>query len=222
MPVTGCTWRSSPNAPGCWDRGEPPRPVRVGGARLPDSGVPGSARTFSRLVASGACGGPGGPGWTSAPAHSLHQWLGMPRRPHTQASRLGTSCACGDISVRPGASCAPGDGNAVPDGVECPRMEGHAPCRVECPRRRRWPAGCRCPEPEDAPEGSRSVPAGAVLVASGAFSTTCGLGCPRVWSGRRTAGYFRDGNQGQLSAQTECQRTGEVHPGEQDRPRLRG
>lgn len=30
MPVTGCTWRSSPNAPGCWDRGEPPRPVRVG------------------------------------------------------------------------------------------------------------------------------------------------------------------------------------------------
>lgn len=30
MPVTGCTWRSSPNAPGCWDRGEPPRRVRVG------------------------------------------------------------------------------------------------------------------------------------------------------------------------------------------------
>ena len=30
MPVTGCTWRSSPNALGCWDRGEPPRPVRVG------------------------------------------------------------------------------------------------------------------------------------------------------------------------------------------------
>ncbi|OLL13121.1 hypothetical protein BKH17_02635 [Actinomyces oris] len=64
-------------------------------------------------------------------------------------------------------------------------------------------------------------PQGAMLVASGAFSTTCGLGCPRVRS-RRTAGYFRDGNLGQLSAQTECQRTGEVHPGEQDRPYIRG
>jgi len=101
-----------------------------------------------------------------------HQWLGMPRRPRTQAPWLGTSCACGDISVRPGASCACGDGIAVPDGVECPRPEGHAPGRVECPRRRR---GC-----------------------------------------------LRDGNLGQLSAHTECQRTGEVHPDAQDRPYIRG
>ena len=194
MPVTGCTWRSSPNAPGCWDRGEPPRPVRAGGAGLPDSGVPGSARAFPCLVASGTCVGPGGRGSTSVPAQLAQQWPGMPRTPCTRVSWLGTSCACGDISVRLGTSCAPGDGIAVSDGVECPRPEGHAPCRVECPRRRRWPAGCRCPEPEDAPEGSRSVPAGAVLVASDAFSTTCGLGCPRVRSGRRTAGYFRDGN----------------------------
>ena len=160
MPVTGCTWRSSPNAPGCWDRGEPPRPVRAGHSH-PMAGSlpsPGAGCVLHCLAASGACVGPGGRGWTSA--HSLHQWLGMPRMPHTQAPWLGTSCACGDISVRPGTSCAPGDGNAVPDGVECPRPEGHAPGHVECPRHRRWPAGCRCPEPEDAPEGSRSVPAG--------------------------------------------------------------
>ena len=65
-------------------------------------------------------------------------------------------------------------------------------------------------------------PQGAMLVASGAFSTTCGLGRPRVRSGRRTAGDFRDGNLGQLSAHTECQRTGEVHPDAQDRPYIRG
>ncbi len=191
MPVTGCTWRSSRNAPGCWDRGEPPRPVRAGGARLPDSGVAGSARAFPCLVASGTSVGPGGRGSTSVPAQLAQQWPGMPRMPRTQAPRLGTSCACGDISVRPGASCAPGDGNAVPDGVECPRMEGHAPCRVECPRRRRWPAGCRCPEPEDAPEGSRSVPAG---------GHARGLRC------------VLDDVRARLSARTEWQEDGRVLP----------
>ena len=99
-------------------------------------------------------------------------------------------------------------------------MEGHAPCRVECPRRRRWPAGCRCPEPEDAPEGSRSVPAGAVLVASGAFSTTRGLGCPRVRSGRRTVGCAGDGSRGRLSARME--RRGRGRDGLWDRLPARG
>ena len=56
----------------------------------------------------------------------------------------------------------------------------------------------------------------------GAFSATRGLGRPRVRSGRRTAGCAGDGPRGELSAQTECQRTGEVHPGEQDWPHLRG
>ena len=144
MPVTGCTWRSSPNAPGCWDRGEPPRPVRVGHSH-PTAGSlpsPGAGCVLHCLAASGACVGPGGRGWTSA--HSLHQWLGMPRMPHTQVPRLGTSCACGDISVRPGASCAPGDGIAVPDGVECPRPGRHAPGHVECPRWWREPDGYGC------------------------------------------------------------------------------
>ena len=44
----------------------------------------------------------------------------------------------------------------------------------------------------------------------------------RVECPRRRRGCLRDGNLGQLSAQTECQRTGEVHPGEQDWPHLRG
>ena len=149
MPVTGCTWRSSPNAPGCWDRGEPPRPVRVGhshptGGSLPS---PGAGCAFPCLAASGACAGPGGRGWRSVLVQLAHQWLGMPWMPHTRASRLGTSCACGDISVRPGTGDAFGDGIAVPDGVECPRLEGHAPGRAECPRRRR---GCL----RDGPRGS--------------------------------------------------------------------
>ena len=222
MPVTGCTWRSSRNAPGCWDRGEPPRPVRAGGARLPDSGVPGSARTFPCLVASGTCVGPGGRGSSRCRRSWRSSGPGCQGRPALGRCGWGHPARAGTFLCGWGRPARPGTGMLSPTASNAPRMEGHAPCRVECPRRRRWPAGCRCPEPEDAPEGSRSVPAGAVLVASGAFSTTCGLGCPRVRSGRRTAGYFRDGNQGQLSAQTECQRTGEVHPGEQDRPRLRG
>ena len=82
MPVTGCTWRSSPNAPGCWDRGEPPRPVRAGGESPPDSGAQGrrpdplrpvvaanlgfSARGRPRLpclVPSSVCVGSGGCGF---------------------------------------------------------------------------------------------------------------------------------------------------------------
>ena len=163
MPVTGCTWQSSPNALGCWDRGEPPRPVRVGGESPPDSGAQGrrpdpfrrvvaanlgfSARGRPRLpclVPSSVCVGPGGRGWRSVLVQLAHQWLGMPWMPHTQASRLGTSCACGDISVRPGTGDALGDGIAVPDGVECPRPEGHAPGRVECPRWWREPDGYGC------------------------------------------------------------------------------
>lgn len=34
MPVTGCTWRSSPSAQGCWDRGGPP-PIGEGRWREP-------------------------------------------------------------------------------------------------------------------------------------------------------------------------------------------
>ena len=145
MPVTGCTWRSSPNAPGCWDRGEPPRPVRVGhshptaGSPYPGA-VPFPCLTPLLVLAQA----PGSRGWTSALVELAHQWLGMPRRPHTQVPRLGTSCACGDISVRPGTGDAFGDGIAVPDGVECPRPEGHAPGRAECPRCRREPDGYGC------------------------------------------------------------------------------
>ena len=199
MPVTGCTWRSSRNAPGCWDRGEPPRPVRAGHSHSTAGSLhlrSGSFLSWSRsrlpcLAASGACVGPGGRGSTSVPAQLAQQRPGMPRTPRTRVSWLGTSCACGDISVRSGTSCAPGDGIAVPDGVECPRPEGHAPGHVECPRRRRWPAGCRCPEPEDAPEGSRSVPAG---------GHARGLRC------------VLDDVRARLSARTEWQEDGRVLP----------
>ena len=85
-----------------------------------------------------------------------------PRAPR-KVQRPGTGDAFGDISVRPGTDDAVGDGIAVPDGVECPRPEGHAPGRVECPRRRRESGGSGCPGREDAPEGARSAPAGAVL-----------------------------------------------------------
>ena len=160
MPVTGCTWRSSPNVLGCWDRGEPRRPVRVGhshptaGSLFPwsRSCLPLLGR-FWRLCGARRSWLDVGAGGVGAPV----AW--DPRAPR-KVQRPGASCACGDISARPGTGDAAGDGIAVPDGVECPRPEGHAPGHVECPRRRRWPAGCRCPEPEDAPEGSRSVPAG--------------------------------------------------------------
>ena len=49
------------------------------------------------------------------------------------SSRVGTSCASGDISVRAGAFDAVGDGNPVPDRAGCPRLERTAPGRVECP-----------------------------------------------------------------------------------------
>jgi len=45
---------------------------------------------------------------------------------------------------------------------------------------------------------------------------------PAAWNVPLVGGGLRDGNLGQLSAQTECQRTGEVHPSEQDRPYIRG
>ena len=123
---TGPSAGSTPPGPGRWGRALSPHGLE------PPLLEP---RAFPCLAASGACAGPGGCGSMSAPAHSPHQWLGMSGMPRTQAPRLGTSCACGDISVRPGASCALGDGIAVPDGVECPRPEGHAPGRAECPRR---------------------------------------------------------------------------------------
>ena len=164
MPVTGCTWRSSPNALGCWDRGEPPRPVRVGHSHPAAGSLPstGAGCVLPCLAASGACVGPGGRGWTSALVQLAHQWLGMPRMPHTQVQRPGASCACGDISVRPGTGDAFGDGIAVPDGVECPRPGRHAPGRAECPRRRR---GClgdgprgSCPHRRNARGPARCIP----------------------------------------------------------------
>ena len=45
---------------------------------------------------------------------------------------------------------------------------------------------------------------------------------PAAWNVPLVGGGLRDGNLGQLSAQTECQRTGEVHPDAQDRPYIRG
>jgi len=53
------------------------------------------------------------------------------------SSRVGTSCAAGDMSSRAGTFDAVGDGNPVPERVGCPRLERTAPGRVECPRRRR-------------------------------------------------------------------------------------
>ena len=70
MPVTGCTWRSSPNAPGCWDRGEPPRPVRAGGENPPDSGTQGRRPDpLRRVVAANLGVSPWGP--PLSPAWSL-------------------------------------------------------------------------------------------------------------------------------------------------------
>ena len=45
---------------------------------------------------------------------------------------------------------------------------------------------------------------------------------PAAWNVPLVGGGLRDGNLGQLSAQTECQRTGEVHPDAQDRPYIQG
>ena len=81
MPVTGCTWRSSPNAPGCWDRGEPPligeglwrEPAGLGhpgpqaGSTPPGRGGESGrlalgAAPFPGLVPSSVCVGSGGCG----------------------------------------------------------------------------------------------------------------------------------------------------------------
>ena len=53
------------------------------------------------------------------------------------SSRVVTSCATGDMSLRAGTFDAVGDGNPVPERVGCPRLERTAPGRVEWPRRRR-------------------------------------------------------------------------------------
>ena len=58
------------------------------------------------------------------------------------SSRVGTSCAAGDMSSRAGRADAVGDGNPVPERVGCPWLERTAPGRAECPRRR---LGCGCP-----------------------------------------------------------------------------
>ena len=39
------------------------------------------------------------------------------------SSRLGTSCAAGDMLSRAGAFDAVGDGNPVPVRADCPRLE---------------------------------------------------------------------------------------------------
>ena len=141
MPVTGCTWRSSPNAPGCWDRGEPPRPVRVGHPHPTAESL--HLRAGSLFPWSRSCLPLLGRFWRLCGAR--RSWLdvgaggvGVPVARDPRAPRKvqwpGASCACGDISVRPGTGDAFGDGIAVPDGVECPRPEGHAPGRAECPR----------------------------------------------------------------------------------------
>ena len=49
------------------------------------------------------------------------------------SSRVGTSCAAGDLSVRAGTFDAVGDGNPVPERVGCPRLERTAPGRAKCP-----------------------------------------------------------------------------------------
>ena len=165
-----------------WTLGSRPGQLRQGqvdgaGCSYPTAGSlpsPGAGCVLHCLAASGACVRPGGRGWRSALVQLAHQWLGMLWMPHTRASRLGTFCACGDISVRPGTSRALGDGIAVPDGVECPRPEGHAPGRVECPRRWRESGGSGCPGREDAPEGSRSAPADAVLPSEVRFRQRAG------------------------------------------------
>ena len=53
------------------------------------------------------------------------------------SSRLGTSCAAGDMSSRAGRADAVGDGNPVPERVGCPWLERTAPGRAKCPRRHR-------------------------------------------------------------------------------------
>ena len=49
------------------------------------------------------------------------------------SSRVVTSCATGDMSLRAGTFDAVGDGNPVPERVGCPRLERTAPGRAECP-----------------------------------------------------------------------------------------
>ena len=49
------------------------------------------------------------------------------------SSRVGTSCAAGDMLSRAGTFDAVGDGNPVPVRVGCPRLERTAPRRAECP-----------------------------------------------------------------------------------------
>ena len=217
MPVTGCTWRSSRNAPGCWDRGEPPRPARACRTRA-SRGVPVPSPAWSLLA---RVWGPevvvrrrcrrswrsSGPGCQGRPALGCRGW-GHPARAGTFLCGRGRPARPGTGMLSPTASNAPARKDTHPATWNVPVVgDGQLDAGAQSRRTHLKARGL--------------YPQGAMLVASGAFSTTCGLGCPRVRS-RRTAGYFRDGNLGQLSAQTECQRTGEVHPGEQDRPYIRG
>ena len=78
MPVTECTWRSSPNAPGCWDRGGPPQPVRAGGESLPDSGAPGSGDAPEGAWPAARGGVAAGPGTLTPRPGASSPGLGAP------------------------------------------------------------------------------------------------------------------------------------------------
>ena len=56
---------------------------------------------------------------------------------------------------------------------------------------------------------------------AGVAATDFGIGCPHE-ALQDNGRVRRRRTPGELSAHTECQRTGEVHPGEQDWPHLRG
>ena len=76
------------------------------------------------------------------------------------AARAGTSCAAGDISVRPGAFDAVGDRIPVPERADCPRLEWTAPGRAECP-----PPCCLWGRLSSSVDSSRAVGPGAEAAA---------------------------------------------------------
>ena len=116
MPVTGCTWRSSRNAPGCWDRGEPPRPARACRTRA-SRGVPVPSPAWSLLA---RVWGPevvvrrrcrrswrsSGPGCQGRPALGCRGW-GHPARAGTFLCGRGRPARPGTGLLSPTASNAP-------------------------------------------------------------------------------------------------------------------
>ena len=162
MPVTGCTWRSSPNAPGCWDRGEPPRPVRVGHSHPTAWSLPstGAGRAFPAWPLLASVWGPevvvgrrcrcswrtSGSGCHGGPVLRRRGW-GHPARAGTFLCGRGQVTRSGTGLLSPTASNAPARKDTHPAAWNVPVVGGGASATEtwgSCSHRRnaRGPARC--------------------------------------------------------------------------------